>query len=245
MGQNQTVPKRYPKSGTRLVIAGEWMFIPQIIWRFCGFWIDDLWKSEAPAPQKALRAPWQHPTSPRFLIATLIWAEQKLKRSNTKAWFGMGYQYVSISSRDRMSHNGNRPFAIFWIYGCHPRWSSGTSSTTVTSSSSTVSSTTSSTLTSSSSSSNLVSSEKRRMAIGKSSWPTMKFEGEQRNVVNPKPETIPQYQKWVRFRPSPRIGLPQPRNPKNCSCLTMLIFQWIRFIKLTNKMGVYIKHTPF
>ena len=91
MGQNQTVPKRYPK-GTRLVIAGEWMILPH-----------DLWKSEAPAPQKALRAPSQHP----------IWAEQKLKRSNTKAWFGMGYQYVSIPHRDRMSHNGNRPFAIF------------------------------------------------------------------------------------------------------------------------------------
>ena len=96
MGQNQTVPKRYPK-GTRLVIAGEWMILPH-----------DLWKSEAPAPQKALRAPWQHP----------IWAEQKLKRPNTKAWFGMGYQYVSIPHRDRMSHKGNRPFAIFrWIYG--------------------------------------------------------------------------------------------------------------------------------
>ena len=25
----------------------------------------------------------------------------------------MGYQYVSIPHRDRMSHNGNRPFAIF------------------------------------------------------------------------------------------------------------------------------------
>jgi hypothetical protein len=68
-GSKPNATQTVPVYGTRLVIAGEWMFIPPnylaILWVLAHQYhpnllaiFNDLWKSEAPAPQKALRAPW-------------------------------------------------------------------------------------------------------------------------------------------------------------------------------------------